>query len=71
MSHALTALVLIHVDSHRGEWCSITRLSEELLTPMHVLRPICDALVDAGQIARSMSGMFPSYGVYVASEAQA
>lgn len=65
MSHAITALILIHVDAHKGEWCALNWLAGRTLTPMHVIKPICDKLVAEGQLQHAVIGDIESYGVGV------
>jgi len=65
MSHALIALILIHVDAHDGQWVSLNWLAGRTLTPMHKIKPICDQLVAQGQLQHALVGDIDSYGIHV------
>lgn len=68
MSHALTALILINIDAHKGEWCTVAWLAGKILAPQRLVQPICDKLVDEGQLDRSFCGGERCYGVAVIDE---
>lgn len=65
MNYALSALILIRLDAHLGEWCTVAWLSSHLITPGRVIEPTCDRLVDMGLIQRAFAGGMRCYGAQV------
>lgn len=65
MSHAITALVLLACDAHRGEWLSLHRLAQRIGGPVDPIRQAAEALAATNQLAHATHAGHPYWGVGV------
>ena len=62
---ALRALILLAVDAHDGEWCSLAWLTARVGATAKEVQWLCDDLAEAELMQRMVIHAQPCYGVHV------
>jgi hypothetical protein len=68
MTWALRASLLIVLEAHEGEWCTLAWLAGRVVSPIHVIRPLCHELASGALVQTRLRHGEPVYGMRVVAD---
>jgi hypothetical protein len=68
MTWALRASLLIVIEAHKGQWCTLAFLAGRVVAPINAIQPLCEELVAARLAHFALFHGEPVYGLDVVAE---